>query len=73
MLTWGDSLPIIDPSTSLSILLQNPNGLSLTSNHFGLLQDIQTCQEYGVTVVNLPETNTNWNSPDQHLHLQNTL
>jgi hypothetical protein len=61
----GHSLDVIDPSTTLRVFLQNPNGLSIyNTNHF-LLQDIQNCYNYGAGKLCLPETNTNWNQEGQ--------
>jgi hypothetical protein len=53
--------------------LQNPNGLSIYRQNLGLLQDLQTCRGYGAAVICLPETNTNWNFPDQHQQFTSLL
>jgi hypothetical protein len=63
--SWGHSLDVIDPSTTLRVFLQNPHGLSIyNTNHF-LVQDLQTCYNYGAGMLCLPETNTNWNQEGQ--------
>jgi hypothetical protein len=71
--SWGHSLPIIDCSKVFCILLQNPNGISLTYNAISLRQDLQTCKDYGAAVISLPETNVNWNRPDQYATFTSTI
>jgi hypothetical protein len=71
--SWGHSLATIDSSTTFRVFLQNPNGLSLSTTNYSLLQDFQTCQEYGAAAICLPETNTNWDLVDQQAILHNIL
>jgi hypothetical protein len=63
---WGHFLPVIDPTTTFRVFLQNPNGLSISRQPLALQQDLQTCQAFAAAVVCMPETNTNWDLP----HLQ---
>jgi hypothetical protein len=68
--SWGHSLEVIDANTTFCVCLQNPNGLSITQNNHHLIQDLQTCFNYGAGVLCLPETNTNWNQDGQLSTLQ---
>ncbi len=63
--TWGHSLPPKDPSITFRVFLQNLNGLSLTYNGLSLWNNLHICHEYGPAAVCLPETNVNWNLPEQ--------
>jgi hypothetical protein len=63
--SWGHSLQPIDTSTTFWIFLQNPNGLSLTYRPESVLYDFPQSREYGAAILCLPETNINWNAPDQ--------
>jgi hypothetical protein len=63
--SWGHSLDVIDPSTTFKVFLQNPNGLSIYNNNQFLVQDLQTCYNYGAGMLCLPETNANWNQGGQ--------
>ncbi len=63
--SWGHSLEIIDPTTTFRLFLQNPNGLSISWQNFSLQQDLKTCNDYGAAVICMPETNTNWDLPQQ--------
>lgn len=63
--SWGHSLEVIDPNSTFRIFLQNPNGLPISPNNQLLLQDFQTCYNYGAGMLCLPETNTNWNQGGQ--------
>jgi hypothetical protein len=38
-----------------------------------LRQDLHTCKDYGPVVICLPETNVNWNRPDQYTTCKSTL
>jgi hypothetical protein len=71
--SWGHTLDTIDPSTIFQIFLQNPNGLSLSTTNYPLLQDFQTCRDYGAAVICLPETNMNWDQRDQQAILHQLL
>jgi len=42
-----------------------PNGLSISNQNHLLIQDLQTCYNYGAAVLCLPETNTNWHAEGQ--------
>jgi hypothetical protein len=35
--------------------------------------NLQWCNDFGSAIISLPETNTNWNLPDQHLYLSSAL
>jgi hypothetical protein len=48
--SWGHSLDAIDPSKVFRIFLQNPNGLSLTSNHLVLQQEFLQFKDYGAAL-----------------------
>lgn len=71
--SWGHSLPTITPLTTFCLFLQNPNGLSLTYHQLSVQLDFRQCRSYGTAVLCLPETNVNWNSPDQSVLLRNIL
>lgn len=62
---WGHSLASIDASSTFRVFFQNPNGLLLSSSNYSLLQDFQTCHDYGAAVISIAETNVNWELPDQ--------
>jgi hypothetical protein len=68
--TWGHSLSPINPNKVLRVFLQNPNGLSIHNKRHLLTQVLQTCYDYGVGVLCLPETNTNWDQAAQRTHLR---
>jgi hypothetical protein len=53
--SWTHFLIQIDLSRTFRIFLHNPNGLYLSPYNYTLLQDVQHCQDYGATVVSLPE------------------
>jgi hypothetical protein len=71
--SWGHSLPVIDCSTVFHIFLQNPNGISLNYNAISLRQDLHNCKDHGPVVICLPETNVNWNRPDQYTTFKSTI
>jgi len=62
--SWGHTLESIDASSVFRFFLQNPNCLSLHPNNYSLIQDFKSCYDYGATIISLPETKTNWDSPD---------
>jgi len=61
----GPSLDNIDANSTFRIFLQNPKGLSIYRNNHFLRYDLQTCYNYGAVVLCFPETNTNWDQPNQ--------
>lgn len=63
--SWGHSLEVIDTSTTFRVFLQNPNGFSVHRNNHLLIQDLQTCYQYGAGALCFPETKTNWNQEGQ--------
>jgi len=63
--SWGHSLETIDANSTFRIFLQKPNGLSVYRNNHLLVQDLQTCYNYGAGALCFPETNTNWNQDGQ--------
>jgi hypothetical protein len=70
---WGHSPPQIDQSTIFRLVLQNPNGIKLRKGFQVPLQDLQTCRQFGVATLSLPETNSNWSLPHQQSQLHHPL
>jgi hypothetical protein len=70
---WGHSPPQIDQSTIFRLVLQNPNGIKLRKGFQVPLQDLQTCHQFGVAALSLPETNSNWSLPHQQSQLHHAL
>ncbi len=66
--TWGHSLPSIDPSATFRAY-----GLNLFHNNLPSFHDFNTCHAYGAGILCLPETNVNWNLPEQHAIFQSIL
>jgi hypothetical protein len=71
--SWGHSMPVIDSSTVFRVVLQNQNGLSLTYDAISLRDELTTCSQYGPAIVHLPETNVNWNRPDQRMAFKSAV
>lgn len=63
--SWGHTMESVDTNSTFRVFLQNPNGLSIHKNNLLLLQDFQSCYDYGVGALCLPETNTNWTQGSQ--------
>jgi hypothetical protein len=53
--SWGHTLKVINSFTTFRVLLQNPNGLSLYHPNHNLCHNLQTCCDYGATILALPE------------------
>lgn len=70
---WGHSLSTINTLTTFHLFLQNPYGLSLSFHRLSVQLDFCQFWDYGTAVLCLPETNVNWNSPDQSTLLRNIL
>jgi len=56
----GHSLATIDPSTTFQLFLQNPNGLSTSTQPLNQQMDLSICHNYGTAAICMPESNTNW-------------
>jgi hypothetical protein len=71
--TWGHVPEAIDTSTTLRVLLQNPNGIrrSVTGKNF--LFGLHLCREIGVGVISLVETNVNWHQTQHTCAMQRCL
>jgi hypothetical protein len=63
--SWGHSLGVINPNSTLRVFLQNLNGLFINSKQHLLLQDLQICHRYGAGIISLPEMNTYWDMENQ--------
>jgi hypothetical protein len=37
----------------------------LNYDAISLRHDLSTCRQYGAAIISMPETNVNWNRPDQ--------
>jgi hypothetical protein len=71
--SWGHSMPVIDSSTVFRVVLQNPNGLSLTYDAISLRDELTTCSQFGPAIVHLPKTNVNWKRPDQFMAFKSAV
>jgi len=71
--SWGNSLEPIEVNTTFRVFLQSPNGFSLDRNNHLLMQDLQTCHQYGAGVLCFPETKVNWDEEGQIFTLQQLL
>jgi hypothetical protein len=66
-------MPVVDSSTVFRVVLQNPNGLSLTYDAISLRDELTTCSQYGPAIVHLPKTNVNWKRPDQFMAFKSAV
>lgn len=71
--TWGHALEVIDSTSTLRIILQNPNGLKTYDYSGDLLLNLQKCSSIGAGILCLPETNTNWSHPQNKSSFQKAL
>jgi hypothetical protein len=70
---WGHSPPQIDQFTIFRLVLQNPKGIKLQKGFKVPLQVLQTCHQFGVTALSLPETKSNWSLSHQRSPLHHAL
>jgi hypothetical protein len=71
--TWGYIMESIDDTSTLRIMLQNPNGLKLSHQPNELLLSLQACHSLGVGILSLPETNSNWSKASNHTAFRNAV
>ncbi len=58
---WGHALDIIDPSETLRIILQNPNGVKPIPSDLDFHYSLSACNDIGASIICLSEMNTSWN------------
>ena len=66
---WGHNMESINMTEVFRILLQNPNGINPNSNNPNFQRSWQECQDKGVSLVGLSETNINWRKQLNYEHL----
>jgi hypothetical protein len=71
--TWGHALESIDSTSTLRLILQDPNGLKTYDPSGELFLNLQSCSSIGAGILCLPEINTNWNHQHNKAGLQNAL
>jgi len=57
---WGHVMERIDPNETLRVVLQNPNGISPHFSFSDFLFSLHVCENIGVGVLAMPETNLDW-------------
>jgi len=70
---WGHVPESIDTTATLRVLLQNPNGIKPSVTEPEFLFSLHVCQDIGVGVICLAETNLNWHHAKHKISLRRCL
>jgi len=70
---WGHASESINSTSTLRIILQNPNGIRPSVTNTDFMFSLHLCSEIGAEAICLAETNLNWHHSQHHASLRRCL